>query len=281
MKPALAAAGIALVLALFASVSLVRETRRRVELERRVLSLEEILALREERDRLEANSRPSRPKMLSSPDSPSVPEAATSYDAQLQVLEARIDRLDARLGQAPPPENELAVEDVSGLTADQLWQKAQMATKDRFWDRSVVLLREFLKSYPGDPRVQKALRWIADKERYDGNTLKAAEYYGRILKEFPESKEIPYVEYHLGTLLIGTDLEAGREHFERSVTLFTSNAAMRADALVRLGDAYSISGKTEIAREYLRRVAVECAGDKDAAEHVKAAEARLKALEGK
>lgn len=277
MKPALAAVAVAFAVAVFAAISLGHERSRREELERRIAALEEA--------KPRVPEKPGEPERAVATESPVVdpneplpaPPSPATADPRLLELEKQVARLEARVRELNRAAEGAAVEEVAGIPADQLWQKAQMAIQDKLTGRADALLREFIKRFPGDPHVAEALQTLGWNQLMAGDTAAAAEFYGRILTEFPDSKQVPYAEFYVGmSMAEAGDLEGARLHYERSVEKFAGNPYWQAAALFNLGDAYSEKGQPEVAKEYWRRVATQFAGNEQVAKLVKAAEEKLK-----
>lgn len=283
VKPALGAVLSAVVAIAVAAILLARERRVREDLDRRVAALEAERAL-------PAPVVPdgSAPAARVAPgDAPAVPEAAQpegkpEENPRLRKLEDQIARLEARLRELNRAAEGAAVEDVAGLSADEVWQKAQIALQDKLSSRASALLREFLRRFPGDPRTAEALLSVGFHGLTTGGRDEALAAYGRILSEFPDSKAAAQAEFYTGMLYAETgDLARAKEHYEKSVERFAGNSYWQAAALLNLGDAYAAQGQPAVAREYWSRVASQFSSDPQNAKLVRAAEDKLKAPDKK
>ncbi len=282
MKSTLVAVVAALVALLLSAVALSREQRARQDLERRLAVLEaervpaEPRAAPEPAATVPGNNPPAEPAL------PAKPAPPVADDPRLRKLEEQLARLELRVRELNRAAEGAAVEEVAGLPADQLWQKAQMAIQDRLNGRADALLREYLKPFPGDAHASEALLSLGGNAMKVGDMAAAAGYYDRLVKEFPDSKQLPFAEFYLGMSLIETgDLAGGREHYERSVEKFAGNSYWQAAALLNLGTAYIDKGQPEVAKDYLRRVSTQFAGDDQVEPLVKQANDLLKGMEGR
>ncbi|KAF0243773.1 MAG: hypothetical protein FD180_3096 [Planctomycetota bacterium] len=280
MKPALAAVAISLAVAVFAAISLSREAKRREELEKRVATMEEARAGAVPKEPPETKAPGTRETPVA-PPAPGQPSGAPSPDPRLRKLEEQVARLEDRVRELNRAAEGAAIEEVAGLPAEQLWQKAQMALQDRLTGKSDALLREFLKRFPTDPHASEALLSLGGNQLRVGDMAAAAGFYDRVLQEFPDSKQVPYAEFYLAMSVIGTDLNAGKGHYERAVEKFAGNPYWQAAALLNLSSAYSEKGQPEVAKEYLKKVTTQFAGNEQAAPLVKEAEDALKAMEAR
>jgi TolA-binding protein len=278
MKPALTAAAAALVALLLAAFAIRQERLQREELEKRIALIEAQRVPTEPAKASEvAIKGQPLPTEYEKPASTDKPPDKPAENPRLLELEKQVARLEARLRELNRAAEGAAVEEVAGIPADQLWQKAQMAIQDKLTGRADALLREFLKRFPGDPHVPEALQSLAWNQLMAGDNAGAAELYGRILTEFPDSKQVPYAEFYVGMAAAESgDLEGAKLHYERSIEKFSGNAYWQAAAMFNLGDAYSLQGQPEVAKEYWTRLTTQFGGNEAVSKLVKAAEDRLK-----
>ncbi len=285
MKPVLVAVAAALVAILLSAIAVSREQRARQDLERRIAVLEAERASPEPRPtpapevRFTGSPTPDEPVV---PVPPGKTEASSDDGARLRKLEEQVARMEARLRELNRAAEGAAVEDVAGLSADQVWQKAQMALQDKLTGRADAIFREFLKRFPGDPRIAEALSSVAWSEWTAGNPDGALAAYARILSEFPESRQVAQAEFYTGMIYADAgNLAGAKEHYERSVEKFTDKPYWQAAALLNLGDAYAARGQPEVAKEYWRRVSTQYAADPQASKLAKAADEKLQAVDKK
>jgi TolA-binding protein len=281
MKPALAAAALAIAAALLAGLALRREARHSEDLERRIAALEADLAAAKAKPaepvaRAEDSSKPSLPD--SGPSTPVKPVA----DPRLAKLEKEVDRLEDKVRDLTRASGASIDTEIAGLPAEKLWDKSQMALRDRLTERADSLLRAFLQRFPNDPHAAEALLSLGKSETMVGDHAEAREFYEQILRDHPDSPQVPYAEFYLGMSLVeGGDLAGGTAHYEKSVEGLAGKPYWQAAALYNLGDAYQKKGQPEVAKEYYRKVAAQFGGNAEAKDIVDLAGTALKGMEGK
>lgn len=268
-----------------AAVLIARERHVREDLERRVAALEAERAAPAPAVPDGSAPSPAPPDTAGEPPAdtaPAKPDRKPDEGARLKKLEEQVARLEARLRELNRAAEGAALEDVAGLSADEVWQKAQLALQDKLTGRADAILREFLRRFPGDPRIAEALSSVAWNEWTSGNAEGALAAYARILTEFPDSRQVAQAEFYTGMIHADAgNLAGAKEHYERSVEKFTDKPYWQAAALLNLGDAYAAGGQPEVAKSYWRRVSTQFAADPQAAKLAKAAEEKLQAAEKK
>lgn len=277
MKAAAAAVAVSLAAFAMALLALQRETRRGEELERRIAALEADVAAR-----AKAPASPVEPPRdpVAGPVPAATPAESPGSDKKLAKLEKDIDRLEEQMRRLSRNTHGPIEDEIAGLDAEKLWDKAQMALKDRQSERGDALLRAFLEKFPRDPKVPQALLALAGNELSLGDTAEAQGLYEQIVRDFAASEQAPYAEFYLGICLADSDIDSAKSHYEKAVQGLSSNPYYQAAAFYNLGDAYREKGDVETAKEYYRKVTTQFTGATEK-KLVDAAQEQLKALESK
>lgn len=282
MKPALAALAVALAAAGMAAFALAREARRAEELERRIAALEAAPPAAAAKPAESAGPKATPEATPPAAKDPSPPDPKAASDDRQKKLEARLAQLEERLRELSRANRASIADELAGLSADEVWEKAQLAFQDGLSERANALLREFLRLFPNDARVPDALMSLGKVEMKMSDLAAAAALYDRVLAEFPDSKQAPYAHFFLGmTRLESGDAAAGRAHYEKAIEGLGDNPYWQAAAMFNLGEAYAKDGQPEVARDYLRRITTQFAGNQAAAPLVKQATVRLKEMDAK
>ncbi|MCE9582249.1 MAG: tetratricopeptide repeat protein [Planctomycetes bacterium] len=281
MKPALAAAVLAVAAVLLAGLALRREARRGEELERRIATLEADLAAAKSKVAEPIADAPKLTSPVTSSSPPTEP-AKPGADPRLAKLEKEVDRLEDKVRDLSRAARTSIDDEIAGLPAEKLWDKSQMALRDKLTERADALLRSFLQRFPNDPHVAEALLALGKSETFVGDYAEAKDFYEQLLRDLPGSPQAPYAEFYLGMSLMETgDLAGGTAHYEKSVEGLAGKPYWQAAALYNLGDAYQKKGQPEVAKEYYRKVGAQFGANAEAKDIAEMAAGALKGLEGK
>ncbi|MCE9582825.1 MAG: tetratricopeptide repeat protein [Planctomycetes bacterium] len=282
LKPSLVAVVVSLSAAFLACLALVHKARGAAESERRLAALEASLAT--ERPKPAEAPRADDVKPASPQPDPAPPPATANPAStpELAALQASVARLEQRVSELSRIAHASIEDEIAGITPEDLWQKFQMAFRDRLGERADTLLRAFLKHFPNDSRTPGALYRLGQTELINGDFVEGRQFYEQLLRDFPDSAEAPHAQYDLAkSFLDAGDLAEGTTRLEKAVEALKGDPYLQGCALYYLGDTWSKRGQPEVAKEYFRKVVAQVNPTGSLKDLVDQAARDLKALEGR
>jgi tol-pal system protein YbgF len=203
-------------------------------------------------DELPATIPPAEIHTVTAPDTriAELQASMTELLDRLDVLNARIAKLEASGGQPPPPVQPSPQPQSQPAPAGQpraavLHQELKNASIADEYRRAITLVgqskpvearAEFQKVFDADPSgdlADNALFWIGETYFATGGYSDAMRFYERVAKEYPDANKAPDAVYKLGMAFEKTgDLGMARRAFDEVIAKYpysTSAASARAE----------------------------------------------------
>ncbi|MEM0961339.1 MAG: tetratricopeptide repeat protein [Bacteroidota bacterium] len=146
----------------------------------------------------------------------------------------------------------------AGTRAEVAFQDAYAIFRDGRYADAIIALIRVAASDPAGPRAGEALFWAGESAFLNREYARAEEILADFLRGYPGHARSDAARYVLAwTYFRRRDYARAADAFERFLSAYTRSGELvpyYADALLRLGDAYSVLGRYQEARLVYARV---------------------------
>ena len=143
---------------------------------------------------------------------------------------------------------------LSAQTASQLFKEGRDAFSDKLFSRSIESFREFIKTYPSDPRVDQADYMIGVSLFYLKKFNQTISHFGRYEREYPGSAYLRRIHYWKGLSYYG------QENYRSAIGELKKQSEIREELYFRqkslqlLGYSYEKTEEFSLAAESYRKL---------------------------